>query len=433
MATITEPETQTPADGRPATAPPLSLPASFSWSLAGNVVYAACQWAMLVVLAKLGSTEAVGRFSLGLAVTAPVILLAGLQLRTVQATDHRDRFRFGDYLGLRLLTTALALAAVGLIVAAAGYGRETALVVLAVGLGKAFEAVADVYYGLFQQRERMERVARALMLQGVLGLAALAVLLHLTGSLVWATAGWAAAAALALTAYTLPAARALARADALRPRWEPRALGRLAWLALPLGVVMMLVSLNTNLPRYFIEGERGERELGIFSAIAYLMAAGNTVVAALGQAVSPRLAKHFAAGDRRAFAALLGKLVGVAVLVGAAGVAVALAAGRPLLTLLYRPEYADHESLLLWVMAASGLGYVASFLGYGMSAARYFRAQLPLFAAVALVTAAACAVLVPRFGLVGGAVACLVAAAVQVVGSGAVLAHALSRRAEVTP
>ncbi len=46
---------------------PLSLRANFSWTFVGNVVYAGSQWGMLVVLAKLGTPEMVGQFSLGLA------------------------------------------------------------------------------------------------------------------------------------------------------------------------------------------------------------------------------------------------------------------------------------------------------------------------------------------------------------------------------
>src|SRR3954469_7592651 len=86
----------------------LSLRSNFSWTFAGNVVYAGCQWGMLMVLAKLGSPERVGQFALGLAVTAPILMFSNLQLRAIQATDARREYRFGHYLALRLATTALA-------------------------------------------------------------------------------------------------------------------------------------------------------------------------------------------------------------------------------------------------------------------------------------------------------------------------------------
>src|SRR5438067_13811448 len=77
-----------------------SLRVNFSWTMAGNLVYAASQWGILVVLARMGKPEAVGQFSLGLAITAPIMLFAGLQLRAVQATDARHLFQFADYAGL---------------------------------------------------------------------------------------------------------------------------------------------------------------------------------------------------------------------------------------------------------------------------------------------------------------------------------------------
>jgi O-antigen/teichoic acid export membrane protein len=74
-----------------------SLINNFSWALAGNVVYAGCQWGMLMVLAKLGSTEMVGRFALGLAITAPVITFVKFDLRAIQATDIQGIYSFRDY------------------------------------------------------------------------------------------------------------------------------------------------------------------------------------------------------------------------------------------------------------------------------------------------------------------------------------------------
>ena len=64
----------------------LSLRKNFTWTFAGNAIYAASQWGQLVVLAKLGTPETVGQIALALAICAPVIMFANLQLRSVQAT-----------------------------------------------------------------------------------------------------------------------------------------------------------------------------------------------------------------------------------------------------------------------------------------------------------------------------------------------------------
>jgi O-antigen/teichoic acid export membrane protein len=409
---------------------PLTLRRNFSWTFIGNAVYAACQWGMLVVLAKLGSSEMVGQFTLGLAVTAPVIMLTNLQLRAIQATDAKKQYLFSDYLGLRLLSTTLALIAIATITLISGYQWETSLVILLVGLAKAFESISDVYYGLIQQHERMDRMAMSLMIKGPLSLLLLGMGIYISHHLVGGVLGLILAWAAVLVGYDIRSSifilnNGTSERGALHPRWNLKTLSRLVWLALPMGLVMMLISLNDSIPRYIIARYLGEQQLGIFAAMAYLMVAGNMVVLALGQSASPRLAKYYATGDRKAFSTLLVKLAGIGAVLGGVAVLVALIGGRELLTLLYKPEFAQQADLFVWLMVAAGIGYVASFLGYGMTAARYFRIQIPLFASATGMSAVTCLCLIPTRGLQAAAIALVLSAIVQIVFSLAVIVHAL--------
>ena len=420
---------------------PLSLRQNFSWTFVGNVVYAACQWGMLIALAKLGSSAMVGRFSLGLAVTAPVIMLTNLQLRNVQATDAKGEYSFGDYLGLRLVTTALALGGIAAIVGVSGYGPQTAWVVLLVGVAKGIESVSDIVYGLLQQRERMDRVAQSMVLRGTLSLAAMAAILYVTRNVALGVCALAGSWLIVVLAYDLPnatrllvaggGAQAVGRCAAgrapsyPRPRWVPKDLGSLVWLSLPLGVVMMLMSLNGSIPRYFIQHHAGEAELGIFSALAYLQIAGTTVVRALGQAVLPRLAKCYASGDAATFCRLLGKQLLIGLALGLGGILVALVAGRPLLTLIYKPEYGARADVFVWVMVGAACAYLASFLGYGMTAARRYRDQMPLYLAVVAASGVSCWLLVPRYGIRGAAMSLAIAYLVNACGAAVINLMAL--------
>ena len=409
----------------------LSLQANFSWTFAGNVVYAGCQWGMLVALAKLGSPELVGQFALGLAMTAPVMAFASLRMRLVQATAARRESAFGDSLGLRLITTTLGLAVIAGIVVAAGYDCETALIILAVGIAKAFESISDVFYGLVQSHDRMDRVAKSMILKGPLSLVALSAGVYLTRSVLWGAVGLVVSWALVLILYDIRSGalmlkstaqpsgttyRQSSKEEVLRPRWEMGTLTELAWLTLPLGIVMMLSSLHSNIPRYFVERNLGVSELGIFAALAYFDRVGNLVVKALAESASPQLARHDAARDHAAFRTLLSKLVGTGVLLGLAGVLAGLIGGRKILTLIYQPEYAQ-QRLFVRLMIAAGLSYVASFLIYGLSAAKYFRVQVVLYAAVTATLVLACALLIPSDGLHGAATALILARGVQLTGS----------------
>lgn len=404
---------------------PLPLRTNFGWTIAGNVGFAASQWGVLVVVEKLLGPEAVGRYALALAIAAPVMLFSGLNLRAVQATDARGDHAFGAYAALRIVTTAAALLLLAAVAPATG--AATAGIVLLVAAAKAAESLSDIGYGLFQRRERLDRMARSLLARGPLGLAALAAAVVATKSLAWGVAALAAAWALVLAVHDVPRAAALAGGPRrARPVWSGPELRRLAVLAAPLGVVLGLVSLTANVPRYAVDRYLGEAELGVFAGISYLIVAGITLVNAMGQAAAPRLANQYAAGDLMAFRLLLARLIGIALVIGAAGFGLAALVGRPLLTALYSTEYARLD-VLLWVVGTAAALFVATFLGYGITAARYFRSQLPLFAATTVTVAAASVVLVPDHGLVGAAQALLAAALVQIGGSAAILAHALRR------
>jgi O-antigen/teichoic acid export membrane protein len=405
---------------------PLTLRRNFSWTFAGNFIYAACQWGMLVVLAKLGSPEMVGKFTLGLAVTAPVFMFTNLQLRTVQATDAQQQYLFSDYLGLRLIATGLGLVAIAIITFVAGYDWETSLVILFVGLAKAIESISDIYYGLLQQQERMDRNAISLIFKGVFSLLLLGLGVYLSGNLIWGVVGLVTAWTVALLTYDIRSSVLMFDQIPL-PRWHRKTLVKLTWLSLPLGLVMMLISLNTNIPRYFIDQYLGKRELGIFAAIAYLVVAGNMVILALGHSASPRLAKYYSAGNSSAFRTLLFKVVGIGSVIGAISIGVALVAGRQILTLAYKPEYAEYANLFVWLMAAAGIGYISTFLGYGITAAQYFRIQIPLFTTVTAISFIICLWLLPKLGLLGAAFALLISTIVQAAISFGIIVYVLHK------
>jgi O-antigen/teichoic acid export membrane protein len=403
------------------------------------VTYIAAQWAMLTVLAKIGTPKMVGQFALGLAITAPIIVFSSLELRAVQATDATRHYRFGDYLALRLLATTLGLVVILGITYVVGYRGETALVILVIGLAKSLESISDVFYGLFLQRENIDLMAKSMMLKGPLSLMGFTLGVYITGNVVGGAVGLTFVWALLLFGYDVRNGARILRSPhrtspsvtpreagpggTLRPYWRMDTLGKLAWFALPLGVVGMLLNLYPNIPRYFVEGYLGRSELGIFAAMSYIMIAGVRLVDSLAQSVGPRLAGYHAAGNEAGFRAVLFRAVGVGLALGAMGVLLALLAGSQILTLLYGPEYAAHPDVFVWLMVAAGIDYVTSFLGWAITATRRFVVQIPLVALVACAVTVACFWLVAAAGLRGAAIASAIAAAVRLCGGLVIIGH----------
>jgi O-antigen/teichoic acid export membrane protein len=410
---------------------------NFAWALSGNVVYAACQWGMVVSLAKLGSSFMVGQFSLGLAIATPVLMFASLQLRAVQATDARRQYSFREYLGLRLMTTLIGLAVIAVITRAGSYQRGTAMVILAVALIKAIEALSDIFYGLFQLNDRLDQIGKSMMFRGAVSVIVLSAGLYFTRNIVAAIVLLATAWLAVLLGFD---ARRGRRFASLTPGQgegsEPRRKWRQVWpkfsllrqwklvrLSLPLGIVMTLVSLNLSLPRLFVHASLGEHELGIFSAMAYTTVAVATFADALGHSMIPRMSRFYAGGNLTAFRSSLAMLVALGAVFGLAGFVTAQVLGARLLRILFTAEYAAHAGVFLWLVAAAGISCIASLLHYGITSARCFGIQVPMFVLVAGSNALACSWLVPSSGLKGAALSMVIAACVHLTVSAAVLMY----------
>jgi O-antigen/teichoic acid export membrane protein len=396
-----------------------SLRANFLWIFTGNVAYCACQWAILVALAKLSNPLELGRFALGLAIASPILTFTNLQLKVVQSTDASGLYRFGDYFGLRLITTVIGLAGIVLIAFVGRFGPESALVIVAVGLAKAIESLSDLLYGQFQRQEAMKRVGVSMMLRGVGSVVALVIALYVARNVLWGALAIMATGAITWVAHDLPWAAKLLRHDGgaagssvagpregvMRPRWSRPTLVSLVRLAFPLGLVMVMVALNQNIPRYFVAYRLGEADLGIFSALAYAMVAMTAVGEALGVAAAPKLSRYFAAGQYDRFRSLVVKLAVLVAALGVGGVAIAKVSGGPLLALIYTPAFAERADVFFWLMIAAVGMAVANLMSFAVSAARQFTIQVPLFLAVLLMSAAGCYFLVPVYGMLGAAIA----------------------------
>jgi O-antigen/teichoic acid export membrane protein len=412
-----------------------SLRRNFSWTFVGNVVYSACQAGILMLLAKIGNPEMVGKYGLAMAIATPVLALSSLQLRAVLTTDVKEKIPFGEYLGFRLATTLLSLLVITGI--AVFSKRESMLVITIMGISQGIEMLADLYWGRMQFVDNMDRIAKSQILRGVLGLVALAAGVYLTHGLLWGVIGLTVGRAAVLLFYDMSKRVQLlpresvdtteehailsAGTETLKPRWTAAAQSELFRTSITLGVIAMLVSLLPNIPRYFLVGSMGERALGMFTATAFLVSTGNLFMTALGQAAFVRLARLCGAGDVAGFNRLLIRLLGIALLIGVGGVAVALIAGKFLLTLLYRPEYAEHTDLLAAMMVAGALTYVAAMLASAVTSARSFKPQIPVLAAAASAGAISSYFLIHAYGLLGAGFAVVTTSAVLCTGHGILL------------
>lgn len=384
-------------------------------TLAGSFVFSGSQWLITVALARMGNMAVVGQYALGLAVCLPIYSFTGLQLRAVQATDCTGKYHYRDYLTVRLVGSAAALAAVLAVTLIMPWQRETILVVLAVACSKAVDSFSNVQYGLFQLRDRLDLVAWAMSIRAICGLAALT-----AGMLVFHSAALALAA---LTVIWLAVALIYERPITLRMEGvrhtessKPVAFAtykRLVVLCLPLAFVLLALSAASSLPRLMLEHIAGEHSLGVFSAVAAMSGAIGLLYSALAQTALPRLARMFS-HDRRKFHAAMNQMMLFSAIAGVVMLAAAWFWGVQLMTVIYGHQATVTAGLVTGLVCVGMLANTSSLLGAGLTASRRYWPQL-LTAVITLgITGAAGALLIPRWGASGAMYASLAGACFQI-------------------
>lgn len=148
------------------------------------MVYTGSLFLILMSMTKSLPEEQVGLFFLATAIITPIQMFTNLQLRSVQGSDARNEYFFGEYFALRIITVFVMLALSVLISMLLQKGVQMILLMSAVVLYKCSDCYADITYGLLQKYERLDKVALSRIVRGILGAAVFITIMWATKNMV---------------------------------------------------------------------------------------------------------------------------------------------------------------------------------------------------------------------------------------------------------
>ena len=425
-SSVDPPQTPQP----PLLQPQRSLFTNTVFAVMGTGFFHGCQLGIVMLLNKFASPDVTGQYFFALAVATPVVLLFGLELRGALVADAGGQFSVGAYHALRgraMLAAAVVLA--GVAAWRAVVEPQTAFVLILVGVFAARLAwgVAEVGWGTYQRRERLDLFAVSYVLRGVVSLGPFAILLPYFAwyrraggeTVAWATGTavllYAAGFFLVYVLFDRP--RVLSRAH-WDVSWDWGVLRRLVVQTFPLGLVALSINLCDSFPRWLFESElvpNGRAQLGYFGSLAYITLAGNLIIIQAATAAANRLALYYQR-DLRAFLRLGSGLTVLALAVGSVVLVLAVVFGRWFLSVLYTPDYVQFEREFLIIVGAHCLALLTNIFGATTTQMRLFWIQVPVQVITLGATVTAAVLLIPgETPVLGGALTLAVRAVVQFV------------------
>ena len=245
---------------------PLSVRANMLYNVIGSLSYQLCLWltTMLVVMLSDGYGNA-GMLAFAMTIGNMMSGIGTYDMRTYQVSDVRHEYTQGEYVGFRLVTLAIGIAVTIAYATATSPDVATLAATIAYVLFKTDESFADVLYGVEQIAGRMDFIGKSEMLRGMLVVAAFAITLRHTGSILVAIVAMLPAGLVVTILYDVRHTRQLAT---IRPKIARETTIRLLMECLPIVIGMTLIGMTVSVPRQYYANAYGSEELGIYATIA---------------------------------------------------------------------------------------------------------------------------------------------------------------------
>nr|WP_306803773.1 oligosaccharide flippase family protein [Providencia sp. PROV129] len=348
-----------------------------SYTLIGNLSFAFSQWAILIIINKMGTTNDVGIFTLALAILNPIFMMAQGGLRSYIVIDTNRSFKFRTYFQLRVLFSILALFISLLFVFKENYLYS----VLLLALYKIFDNLFDIFYGEYQRKDTMKKIAISRTSRGLANLIFFLLSYILTKNLNIALLSYVLSSSIIFVLYDYRNYN-FKLEDSYTP---PDVLKKLAKLSFPLAITAMLISLNTNLPRLFLENNSGLTELGAFGSFMYIITVAQIIIQSICQAFVPKIAHAYNENRIDDFIKTVKLLLCFTIFISIAFCVFAIFFKDIIFLLIFNAEYEIFYSLYDNIIMISPFIFLCLVLGNINTARRRIKYQPYIFLSILII------------------------------------------------
>ena len=366
-----------------------------------------------VVATHFAGTEQAGMFSLSVTIGLLLMYVGNYGVRAYQVSDVEEMQSFNDYQIQRLITCGGMFLIGFLYCMLRGYQGTMLAICLGVILFRVFDALADVYEGRLQQKDKLYLAGISQTLRHVAAFIVCTLVLVITRNLIWACWSMAIAEAAVMLIVTLPLT--FFETERSYPATK-RAVKELFVQCLPVFLALFLYNVLESMPKFAMEGALAYENQLFYLA---LNATSQMVLVISGLIFNPqivKLAKIWSEPDQRkrfdiTVIAMFGVIVAIA---GLVALAMSLF-GIRLFSFAYGLDFEKYRPLVLVMCAEGGLCATANLLYQIITLLREQQSITKLYL-IALVFAVPVAMLLVNFsGLAGAVLANLVIMAILVV------------------
>lgn len=345
---------------------PASTRKIYFWNMLGSFSNALSSVVFLMIVARTLTSEEEDTFSIAFSIAQLMYTIASFQVRVYQSTDVNEEYSFGDYFGFRIITSTLMIFFTAGYVLLHGYSGMKAIIIITLCLYRLLDAIADVFEGLYQQKERLDIAGRFSSFRVVLSMIGFASILHITRNLLFGCMGIVAIYGLITILFAVRHTGQFLESNAKILEFRFASIKKMAISVFPIFLNGFMLMYIFNIPKNAIDSGLNMGVLPVGSQILYnILFMPASVINLMFIFFRPqitRMAVYYSEGsinNVNKTARRIGLiLTGTTVFVVVAGVTI----GLPILGFIYNKNLGDYKIEFMLILLGGGFSTLATLM-----------------------------------------------------------------------
>ncbi len=369
-----------------------------------NLLTAATQFFILVLIARVFGAQTTGEYSLAQGYILPAAFLASLAFKQRILMDVDHQIPYADFIATRLVFATLILGA-AITVCAVFEAKTVTLLAASLAVIKFMDGSVENAVSLLQRHKQIGRIASTALTRFMLIMTAFGLTLWQTQNLIWALIALTTALIVHYYAFEYRYCRRVESHFGKILTIDKASITRRLQLArsgLPLSIAMLIGAMQLTVIRLAIDRATDTATLGHFSAVLQLVMVGNIVITSLSQSLLPAYTRDVRDVNRKSYIDHVGMAVAAIVCIVLIGTGLSWWLGGDILVLLYGTEFAGLGSLLVWAAVSCLPFFLNPVLTSAALACGMERQQFLIYSIGLIATLVAGYWSIPHYGAAGG-------------------------------
>ena len=322
------------------------------YNTVGNVVSLFVQWLIMMIIPRITNFSEAGVFTVAVSICSMLNIVAMFSMREIHVADQNQCYKDNDFRILRILSVSLSFILVIPISVMFDYSMKQIAVLVAYLVYRNLINYAFYYSASLQIHDRLERVGKDMIIEGLLSFVSFMVSYLITKDLILSTAMMAVIGGGIFLVLEHCAYRKYVNGCKPGETVEKETIIELICIGLPFLITVIVPTIIAAIPKLLLQNMYSDAMAGIFGTLS----APTIVIPTVVTSVFAPFIIHFSnlalRNDMKQIRVDFTKVLSCLLLLGIVAVIVCLLLQEPIFVLLYGEEIRDYTGYFVVMVVA---------------------------------------------------------------------------------